>query len=62
MDEMILQLFSDHTHFVVAELSGKKDFHTLPSSRSFSPVFPLLLLLLFQNKKQLASFHLHFEA
>jgi hypothetical protein len=29
MDEMNLPLFSDHTHFVVAELSGKKDFHSL---------------------------------
>jgi hypothetical protein len=58
MDEMILPLFSDHTHFVVAELSGKKDFHTLrlqdlPPPRPPRPI-P-------KTKKTLASFHLHFQ-
>jgi hypothetical protein len=60
MDEMMLQLFSNDTHFVVAELSGKKDFHTLlllqdllpPSSPSSSSS---------KNIKKLATFHLHFE-
>jgi hypothetical protein len=61
MDEMILQLFFDHTHFVVAELSGKKRLPHSTSSRSSSSIFPLLLLLLFQKQKKLASFHLHFE-